>query len=167
MAKWAEIDGKIKTFSAVQWNCLLLYNGIYLDCICFCFTSFFSSFFLSSPSHCIYPPHQGATLISLEKCIVCSSYLAFSALLHCLMLWFSMIHNSKTQLRSCHLRLLMCLFRYMLNSCWCCWESFTSVGLRNNSLKALQMTFAFWIFFFFLLFSHSVKHGAQYKYHGF
>lgn len=103
----------------------------------------FSVPFSFPPFSLLWPLLQETILTALSGHSMCSSYPAFLPLLHCLTLHFSMTPNSKTQVGSCHLRLLMCFSRDMLNSCWCCWELFISVGLRNHSLKAKQMTLVF------------------------
>lgn len=108
----------------VQWNLFwppLLYFHL------------FQFLFLFLPFSLLWPLLQETILIALSRHSVRP---AFLPLLHCLTLRFSMTPNSKTQIGSCHLRLLICFSRDMLNSCWCCWELFISGGLRNHSLKA-------------------------------
>lgn len=132
--KWAEIDRKINKFSVAQSNCLLVYSGIcfgFISLTIIFLRSFFFSSFFTAYDHFFKKPYQ-----QLSADTLCASYPASLALLHYLTLCFSMTHNGKTQLGSCHLRLLMCFSKYMLNSCWGCWELFISVGLRNHSLKA-------------------------------
>lgn len=66
------------------------------------------------PFSLLWPLLQETILTALSGHSVCSSYPAFLPLLHCLTLHFGMTPNSKTQLGSCHLRLLMCFSRDML-----------------------------------------------------